>query len=432
VSDVPQNPEGQSPEGSNPFNLDLAEFMRMLQSPDELARIMRMLQSPGPVNMEVARETAESMADVDPETGETRSEAPVEPDAAQAFDDVVRAVQLMVTEATGISAALTVPARTVDRKTWSSLTLTGLEPVFGALASALGRTDTGPGPDESGADGSGASAFGAAAFGAAFSPDMMLTMMMPLLLGGWAGSMIGLLSHRALGQFDLPLPLDQPPTLLFVTHNVDAFAHEWSLPLDELRYALALREVVHGAQRAVPWVRERLVRGAAEYVGAYEVHADEIEAQFGGFNPADPASMEAISNLTDPDALLGAMRSDRQIPLLADLQRFVSVIEGYTDVVVESIGERMVSAHVRLDEALRRHRLERGDATGFVDRLLGLELDRGHYEAGVAFCRGVMERSDGSLDQLNRIWSAESMVPTASELEAPGLWLARIDLPDAP
>ena len=28
----------------------------------------------------------------------------------------------------------------------------------------------------------------------------------------------------------------------------------------ELRYALALREVVHGAQRAVPWVRERLVR----------------------------------------------------------------------------------------------------------------------------------------------------------------------------
>jgi putative hydrolase len=411
----------------NPFNLDLAEFMRMLQSPDELARIMRMLQSPGPVNMEVARETAESMANIDPETGAARSEPPVDPDAAQAFDDVVRAVQLMVTEATGISAALTVPARSVDRKTWSNLTLTGLEPVFGALAAALGRTD--PEPD---ADPAGPSALGASPFGAAFSPDMLLTMMMPLLLGGWAGSMIGLLSHRALGQFDLPLPLDQPPTLLFVTHNVDAFAQEWSLPLDELRYALALREVVHGAQRAVPWVRERLVRGASEYVGGYEVHADEIQAQFGGINPADPASMEAISNLTDPDALLGAMRSDRQVPLLADLQRFVSVIEGYTDVVVESIGERMVSAHGRLDEALRRHRLERGDATGFVDRLLGLELDRGHYEAGVAFCRGVMERSDGSLDQLNRIWSAESMVPTASELEAPGLWIARIDLPDTP
>ena len=257
-------------------------------------------------------------------------------------------------------------------------------------------------------------------------------MMMPLLLGGWAGSMIGLLSHRALGQFDLPLPLDGAPTLLFITHNVEAFAHEWSLPLDELRYALALREVVHGAQRAVPWVRERLLRCASAYVGAYEVQADAMESQLGGFDPSDPSSMEAIANLTDPDVLLGAMRSDRQKPLLAELQRFVSVLEGYTDVVVESIGERMVTSHGRLDEALRRHRLERGDATGFVDRLLGLELDRGHYEAGVAFCQGVMDRSDGSLDQLNRIWSDESMVPTEAELAAPGLWLARIDLPESP
>jgi putative hydrolase len=388
----------------NPFNLDLSE-------------IMRMLQSPGPVNMEVARRTAEAMANVDVETGETRTEPPIDPDASRAFDDVVRAVQLMVTEATGISAALTVPARTVDRATWSSLTLTGLEPVLGALAAALTRTDSGPDATPTTA--------------AAFTPDMVIAMIMPPLLGGWAGSMIGLLSHRALGQFDLPLPLDGAPTLLFISSNVDAFAEEWSLPLDELRYALALREVVHGAQRAVPWVRERLLRSAAAYVGAYEVQTDAMESQLGGFDPSDLSSMEAIANLADPDVLLGAMQSERQKPLLSELQRFVSVLEGYTDVVVESIGERMITAHGRLDEALRRHRLERGDATGFVDRLLGLELDRGHYETGVAFCRGVMERSDGTFEQLNRLWSDESMVPTEAELVAPGLWLARIDLPGA-
>jgi putative hydrolase len=384
----------------------------------DLNKIMRMLQSPGPVNMEVARETAESMANFDPETGEQRVEPPLDPTAERAFDDVVRAIQLMVSEATGISAALTVPTRTVDRATWANLTLTDLEPVLGALAAALGRTDA----DD---DGTPAAAAG-------FTPDMLFAMMMPLLLGGWAGSMIGLLSHRALGQYDLPLPLDGPPTLLFTERNVEAFAEEWSLPLDELRYALALREVVHGAQRSVPWVRDRLLRLARAYVGAYEVQPDAMEGQFGGLDPADPSSMEAIARLADPDILLGAMRSERQAPLLAELQRFVSVLEGYTDVVVEMLGERMVTSHARLDEALRRHRLERGDATGFVDRLLGLELDRGHYETGVAFCRGVMERSEGTLDQLNRLWSDESMVPTEAELVAPGLWLARIDLPDTP
>jgi putative hydrolase len=400
VSDDPQI-GGDFP---NPFGLDLN-------------KIMRMLQSPGPVNMEVARETAESMANVDIETGQMRPEAPVDPAATRAFEDVVRAVQLPVSETTGISGALTVTARNVDRATWSSVTLTGLEPVLRALAAALARTDGETGADET------------PATAAAFSPDMLFAMMMPLLLGGWAGSMIGLLSHRALGQFDLPLPLDGPPALLFISGNVDAFAEEWSLPVDELRYALALREVVHGAQRSIPWVRERLVRCASAYVGAYEVQADAMESQLGEFDPSDPSSMEAIAGLTDPDALLGAMRTERQGPLLAELQRFVSVLEGYTDVVVESIGERMVSAHGRLDEALRRHRLERGDATGFVDRLLGLELDRGHYDTGVAFCRGVLERSEGSFEQLNRLWSDESMVPTESELTAPGLWLARIDLP---
>src|SRR6266550_4113722 len=115
----------------NPFDLDLSE-------------IMRMLQSPGPVNMEVARRTAETMAKLDMATGEQRLEPPIDADWSRALDDVVRAVQLMVSEATGVSAALTVPARAVDRATWSSLTLTALEPLLGALAAALGRTNADP------------------------------------------------------------------------------------------------------------------------------------------------------------------------------------------------------------------------------------------------------------------------------------------------
>ena len=48
------------------------------------------------------------------------------------------------------------------------------------------------------------------------------------------------------------------------------------------------------------------------------------------------------------------------------------------------------------------------------------------YARGAAFCAGVIERA--GLDGLNRLWTDEAMVPTPSELEAPGLWLARIDL----
>jgi putative hydrolase len=248
-----------------------------------------------------------------------------------------------------------------------------------------------------------------------------------VLFGVQAGSLSGLLAHHALGQYDLPLPLHGPPTQRFLVRNVEAFGDEWTLPADELRYALALREVVHGAQRSVPWVRAELERLATEYVGAYEVQPDALQEQLGEIDLTDPsASMESFTELGDPSLLLGAMRSERQGPLLEDLQRFVSVLEGYTDIVVETLGGQMITAHARIDEALKRHRLERGEAAGFVDQLLGLQLDRGHYDAGIAFTRGVVER--GGLEQLNRLWTGHEMMPTRSELDAPGLWLARIDL----
>src|SRR5207244_10260312 len=144
----------------------------------------------------------------------------------------------------------------------------------------------------------------------------LMQSLLPLLLGVWSGSMIGQLSHHALGQYDLPLPLHGPPTQRFLVRNVEAFGEEWALPADELRYALALREVVHGAQRSVPWVREELERLATEYVGAYEVQPDALQEQLGDLDVSDPASMASFTQLGDPSTLLGAMRSERQTPLL--------------------------------------------------------------------------------------------------------------------
>jgi putative hydrolase len=402
VSDVPFGPGFP-----NPFGFDLQQLMRMLQSQ-------------GPVNFDIAQQVADAVATAEPDTGEPAAEPKIDPSVLASFDDVVRAAQVSVAETTGLAATLGIPSVCVDRSGWAQATLEGLMPVLTALAGALQRS----GPSDLG---------DLAALGdeslPAESGDIsafLMQSLLPLLLGVWSGSMIGQLAHHALGQYDLPLPLHGPPRQRFLVRNVEAFAEEWSLPADELRYALALREVVHGAQRSIPWVRDELERLATDYVGAYEVQPDALQEQLGDLNITDPSSMASLAQLGDPSALLGAMRSERQTPLLASLQRFVSVLEGYTDIVVETLGERMMTSHARIDEALKRHRLDRGEAAAFVDRLLGLELDRGHYDVGIAFSRGVVER--GGMEQLNRLWSGPEMMPTPTELEAPGLWLARIDL----
>ena len=94
------------------------------------------------------------------------------------------------------------------------------------------------------------------------------------------------------------------------------------------------------------------------------------------------------------------------------------------------IGTRLIPSFDRIHEAMQRHRLERGEAERFIEGLLGLKLDRDTYERGDAFCAGVIERA--GVDGLNRLWETERMLPTPAEIDAPGLWLARIDLPEDP
>jgi putative hydrolase len=406
MSDVPIGPGVP-----NPFGFDLEQLMRMLQSQ-------------GPVNLDIARQVATAVATTDALTNEPVAEPMIDDATRATFDSVVRAAQVTVAETTGIAGTLGIPSACVDRAGWAQATIDGLVPVLTSLAGALQRSGEGEDIGE---------ALPPGFPGADMPPEMggdigafLMQSLLPLLLGVWSGSMIGQLAHHALGQYDLPLPLHGPPTQRFLVRNVEAFASEWALPADELRYALALREVVHGAQRSVPWVRDTLEQLASDYVGAYEVQPDALQEQLGDLNMSDPSAWSGLNQLGDPNLLLGAMQSPRQAPLLESLQRFVSMLEGYTDLVVELLGERMMTSHARIDEALRRHRLDRDDSAAFVDRLLGLELDRGHYDEGVAFARGVVER--GGVEQLNRLWSGPEMMPTRSELEAPGLWLARIDL----
>lgn len=389
----------------------------------DLGQLMRMLQSEGPVNWEVARQIAAWVA------LEGGAERPVDPAAAAAFEELVRAAQTHVVAETGLTASFRAPLRTLGPKGWAELHLEALRPVLEALAANLGEVMRGAGPEppaDAGDESAAAGLFGN--LGAPGSDPFggLLGMLAPLLLGLQAGSMIGYLAQHALGRYDLPLPTSDEPSLGFVVPNIDAFEDAWSLPRADLRFYLAIHEVVHAAERSVPWVQRRLVELATEYVSAYELDTGAIEEQFGAIDPNDPASLSGIAD--NPEALLGAMGSPRQSEVLTRLQSFTAVLEGYADTVLERVGGQLIPSFGQIHEAMQRHRLERGEAERFVEGLLGLKLEREHYERGAAFCAGVVERA--GIDGLNRLWEHDAMLPTPAELEAPGLWLARIELPD--
>jgi putative hydrolase len=386
----------------------------------DLSQVMRMLQSTGPVNWEIARQTAEWVG------LEGRPEPSVAPADREQFDELAHAAQTLVVGETGLAATFATELRTVGPKGWVDLHLVALRPVLEALASTLGAAMQADLDDEPDSPPDMAGLAGTPFESLAGMTGNMASLLAPALLGVQAGSMIGYLAQHALGRYDLPLPTSDAPSLCFVVANIDTFESEWSLPREDLRFYVALHETVHAATRSVPWLRERLVAAATDYVSNYEIDATAFENEFGMIDPQDP---EAMRRLTEsPERVLGAMQSARQVGPREELQRLTSVVEGYADHILGVIGHRLIPTFDRIHEAMQRHRVERGEAERFIEGLLGLKLEREHYERGQAFVDGVVERA--GLDGLNRVWDDATMLPTPSELDAPGLWLARIDLPE--
>jgi putative hydrolase len=407
---------GGSPSGGGPFE-------------DLMRNLARLLTSQGPINWEIARQMAQWAA-----TG-GEPERNADPLARVRLEELLRVAELHVAEATGlpVSSGGLLSAQAVTPREWALRTLEDWKPLLEKLAGTM--TTTLPGATGSGSPGEGSpggAASGPGAAGAGFDPMAQLfgnlpQVLGPFLFGMQAGSMVGQLAFRALGQYDLPMPRPARDELMLVPASIDAFASDWSLPADDARLWVCLRETTNNAVLGRPHVRARLDQLIADYVGAFQPNPNALEERLSDFDPTDPASLQAA--LGDPETLLGELQNDEQRRLQVPLRSLLAALVGYVDYIMDSVGKRLIGAYGPLTEALRRRRLEETGGTRILGQLFGVALDEAGYERGQSFIRGIVERAGD--EGLSRLWRSERELPTPPELDAPGLWLARIDLPDA-
>jgi putative hydrolase len=189
-----------------------------------------------------------------------------------------------------------------------------------------------------------------------------------------------------------------------------------------------LRELTTHAVFGVSHVRARLTSLLADYAAGFSTDPSSLERRMADLDLSNPGSlMEFQKMMGDPEMLLGAVRSPAQDALLPQIEAVVAVVLGYVDHVMDRIGTSLVSSYGMVTEAMRRRRVESTDADRFVERLFGLELTQARVERATAFVDGVVER--GGVESLDRLWSHERNLPTPAEVDAPGLWLERIDIP---
>jgi coenzyme F420 biosynthesis associated uncharacterized protein len=235
------------------------------------------------------------------------------------------------------------------------------------------------------------------------------------------GTLIGYLSQRVLGQYDLPL-LDAQgaPRLLLVVPNLVETARRLEADRDDLLRWVTLHEMTHAIQfGGVPWLRPVLADSLRQLLDALELRLHK------------PPPLR-VPKAREVQALLESVRSGelamfavgrKNRPLVEALQNTMAVVEGHAEHVMDAVGEQVVPTLAELRAGLERRRGARSTPLRLIERLIGLELKLRQYRDGKHFCDVVVER--GGIAALDRVWEAQSMLPNSAELADPGRWLAR-------
>lgn len=409
---------GDHPDDENPFgalNFFIQDMMRMF--------------SGGPSGpWESAYQIAASVA------SDGQGESNVDPETRIAIEQLTRVAELQVSEVTGMAVDTPVVIEAMNRTQWARRFLDDERDLLEGLSDSIGAAVRAQ-LQQLGDEDTEASMFGMPGI-PGIPPEQMIqqliSMLGPMMLGVMAGGTAGQLANHAFGCYEFPLPRPAGSSITLSVTNIDAFAEAWSLPNDGIRLWVCVSDVAHHMVLAVPHVRARLDALLNEYVSSFTTDPRLVEERLRDMDLGDSEfgsepELELLQNLTsNPDELLAAIQSSEQAALMDRIGTLVSVVEGYVDWVIDTIGSKLIPEFSRITEALRRRRVEASAASRYLERLFGLELSQSTFDRGAAFIDGVVERA--GTEALPRLWDSDDSLPTPPELGAPGLWLARLGI----
>ncbi|MFM9121726.1 MAG: zinc-dependent metalloprotease, partial [Actinomycetota bacterium] len=228
--------------------------------------------------------------------------------------------------------------------------------------------------------------------------DAMMTnltkLMTPAMLGMSVGSMVGQLSLRAFGQYDLPLPRLPKTQLIFLARNCEEFANDWSIKVEDMQMWSLIQELAFHRVFQVEHVRELITESVKQHVSGFKPNPNAFGQRLSNIDVADTNPAEMMQRLLgDPTILLGAERTAQQKSLAPVLDALICTIVCYVDRVVDVVAGRILGNGAQISEAVRRRRVEASAQDQYVEELFGIHLTDAQLAGGDQFIKGVVERA---------------------------------------
>jgi putative hydrolase len=122
---------------------------------------------------------------------------------------------------------------------------------------------------------------------------------------------------------------------------------------------------------------------------------------------------------------MSIVHSPEQREILADIQAFMSLVEGYSNLVMDMVGEETLDSYKEMSTAFRHRRDTKSGAERFIERMLGFDLKLQQYQIGELFCKEVVEKK--GLEFLNLAWKRKENLPNGEEVRQAFMWIERME-----
>jgi coenzyme F420 biosynthesis associated uncharacterized protein len=241
------------------------------------------------------------------------------------------------------------------------------------------------------------------------------------------GGVLGWMSRRVLGQYDLLLTedddtRDEQDQVYFVGPNIARVEQRFGFPHREFRLWIAVHELTHRAQfTGVPWLRPYFLEQVESMLDQIDVNPEQLLTSIRRVRDERRAG-----DVESADGGLAVLLATPEQRVVIDrLSGLMSLLEGHGDVVMNRASEGHVPHAARFHRVMHERRTQAKGFNKLVQRLLGMEAKLAQYEQGERFIAAVeAARGPRALDP---VWRSAENLPTLGEIKDPQRWLTRVD-----
>ncbi|MHB1133263.1 MAG: zinc-dependent metalloprotease [Chloroflexota bacterium] len=246
------------------------------------------------------------------------------------------------------------------------------------------------------------------------------------VLSGQMGLMMGYMSQRVLGQYDMSLLGREPLTtgrLYFVEPNIAETEQRLELPGEQFRMWIALHETTHAYEfEAYPWLRDYMNNLMISYFETFSHDMLGLKSETGTVH----ALLRRVTdNFSRSKSALESMMSGEQRRLFRQMQSLMCLVEGFSNHVMDAVGKEVLPNYELMKERFEGRAKNKSQAERLLVKITGLDVKMEQYRAGEAFVNQAVGLR--GFEFVNRVWNSPLNLPTLEEIYKPAEWISRME-----